>query len=83
MDRSIGHLFVPLMKHGFVCAGGVRLFRVERGRGTVQMWDGDCRRALRRGTPLVEVKVQQLCELLRDEVSAPEIFYSQEGGDDG
>jgi len=78
MDRSIGRLFVPLIRHGYVLAGGVKLFRLEARRGTIQFFDGDCRRALRRGTPFVEVKVKQLCEMLNDEVDAPEIFYEVE-----
>ena len=77
-DRSIGRLFVPAVRGGYVCVGGVKLFQIERSRGTIKVFDGDNRRALRRGTPFVEVKVRQLCELLNDEVGAPEIFYEQE-----
>ena len=77
MERSIGRLFVPLLKRGFVTAGGVKLFRFIPERGTVQLLDGDRRRALRRGTPFVEVKVSQLCELLQVGQES-EIFYDEE-----
>ena len=79
MDRSIGRQFVPLVgRGGYVTAGGKKLFRLVKDRHTIQFWDGDCRRALRRGTPFIEVKLQYLCEMLRDEVSEPEIFYEKE-----
>ena len=69
MDRSIGRQFVPSVgRHGYVTAGGKKLFRLVKDRHTIQFWDGDCRRALRRGTPFIEVKLQYLCEMLQDEV---------------
>jgi len=77
-SRSIGRLFVPLLKRGFVYAGGVKAFRLISERGTVQFLDKDTRRALRRGSPFVEVKIKQLCELLSED-SEPEIFYDSEG----
>jgi len=76
-DRSIGCLFVPLVKGNFVCAGGVKLFQVVKQRQTVQFHDGDCRRALRRGTPFVEVKIKQLCEMLADVVQEGDVEWVQ------
>jgi hypothetical protein len=82
MSDAIGKLFVPLVKSGdFIYAGGVKLFRLIRERGTIQFVDSDTRRAKRRGTPLVEVKISQVCELLRDESGGGfRIFYDEEGG---
>jgi len=78
MDRFIGHLFVPLVKRGFVIAGGVKLFRIISERGTVQMLDRDQRRAAHRGTPFVEVRIAQLVELLTEAREPPTIFYDVE-----
>jgi len=79
VDRSIGRLFVPSVGQcGYVKAGGKKLFRLVKDRQTIQFWDGDCRRAVRRGSPFIEVKLQYLCEMLADEVG--EIFYEEGDG---
>lgn len=71
-------LFRPHVGHcGYVNAGGLKLFRWVKERHAIQFHDGDCRRALRRGTPVVEVGLRELCELLTGE---PEIFYDSEEG---
>ena len=79
MVNMIGRLFVPQVSADcLVHAGGVKLFRLCAERGTIQFVDRDQRRTIRRGSPYVEVKINQLCELLNVEVAEPEIFYDDE-----
>jgi len=67
-DRSIGRLSKPHLGHcGYVYGGGLKLFRWVKERHAVQFFDGDTRRAQRRGTPLIEVDVSDLCDLLEDD----------------
>ena len=77
-NRFTGRLFPPQIgRRGYIFAGGVKLFRWVKERRSIQFFDGDNRRALRRGTPLVEVAVRDLYDLLKAE---PQIFYDSEEG---
>ena len=81
---KIGRLFVPqVCEDGYLYAGNCKLFRVCPERGTVQFIDRDQRRADRRGSPYVEIKINQLCEVLHVEVAEPEIFYDSGNGGEG
>ena len=57
--------FYPLVdERGFVYIGGVKVGRFIPKRGTIQFHDKDTRRATRRGCPVVEVRIERLCEAL-------------------